>query len=145
MWKLQLPFVGSDTSALMRVWMSAPDLENDSSHCRHRTCEKPLTPLRIWQHIAGEREHAVNMLGSKHSCGRLLIGELASWGSKHMRQLRSDSCCVAGGADELGLSCVAPLFINADKRSEVLHKTKAKAPMPTRCNYWEELSSPLKV
>lgn len=41
---------------------------------------------------------AVNMRGTKHSCGMLLIGALASWGSKHMWQLRSDSCCVAGSA-----------------------------------------------
>lgn len=92
--------------------MSASDLENDSSRCRHRhhTCEKPLTPLRIWQHAAGEWAGAVNMLGSKHSCGRLLIGELATRGSKHMRQLRSDSCCAAGGAGEQGLSRVPPLL-----------------------------------
>lgn len=41
---------------------------------------------------------AVNMRGTKHSCGMLLIGALASWGSKHMWQLRSDSCCAAGSA-----------------------------------------------
>lgn len=68
---------------------------------------------------ARECAHAVNMRGSKDSCGMLLIGELASWGSKHTRQLRSDSCCVTGGADEQGPSCVPPLFITADKRLEV--------------------------
>lgn len=36
-----------------------------------------------------------------------------------MRQLRSDSCCITGGADEQGPSCVPPLFITADKRLEV--------------------------
>lgn len=78
---------------------------------------------RRWEYgsILGAREcaHAVNMRGSKHSCGMLLIGELASWGSKHMRQLRSDSCCITGGADEQGPSCAPPLFITADKRLEV--------------------------
>lgn len=113
-------------SPLPHLWKAADAAENMAAYCR-RECA------------------AVNMLGSKHSCGRLLIGELASWGSKHMRQLRSDSCCAAGGADEQGLSGVPPLFITADKRSEVLPKTKATAPVPTRRNYWEELSSPLKV
>lgn len=109
-WKLQLPFVASDTFALMQVWMSASDLENDSSRrCsrrRRRTCEKPLTPWECGSLLPAREDAAVNMLGTKHSCGRLLIGELASWGSKHMRQLRSDSCCVAGGAN----SGASPVF-----------------------------------